>query len=74
MIYKLIAENLSSVSRMGAPTTNWTRYFNKMENAKYAAEIDFGRSIKWKMRSNDTVATSGDLQFVVYDISPVDVE
>lgn len=73
MMYKLISENLTSLGHQGSSSTvNWTRYFDGFAKAKRAAEKDYGSKIEWEHLDNYT--TSGDLNYVMYDIRSIKVE
>lgn len=59
-------------------TTNWTRNFSTPEKAKAVAEKDYakarpGEKIEWRGSKRDRI-TSGDLSFVMYDITPIIIE
>lgn len=75
-LFELTSENLSNVGGpMGTDytTTNFRKFYPSAEAAKSAAEKDYGRPIKWAKKGKHGW-TSGDLNYVMYDIVPVRVE
>ncbi len=74
MTYRLVSENLTGLGQQGSSTSvNWTRYFDNMVKAKAAAVKDYGRVIEWTGPTAHN-QTSGDLNYVMYDIKKVKVE
>jgi hypothetical protein len=78
-IYKLVSENLTNLGlTMGSEYTfpNWVRYFDSLAKAKKVAEEDFAKSSKnkitWKREKN--YIHSGDLMWVMYNITKIKVE
>jgi hypothetical protein len=83
-VYRLVSEDVTNV---GGPmgdndsSENWTEYFESIDGAKAFAEKDYAKTergrkegpIKW--REDGTRGwTSGDLSFVMYDITEVKIK
>lgn len=74
-VVMLRSENLTGLGgQMGTERTwtNWTKYFNKVDNAKNTAEADFGKKIKWKKEKCGW--HSPDLRHVMYYIEVIKTE
>jgi len=73
-IYKLVSENLTNVGGpMGRNDSfeNWSKLFYDIDIAKAHAVIDYGKAINW--HSDRNCIHSGDLKYVMYTISEVEV-
>jgi len=71
-MYELINENLSGLGGpMGTESTTECSmgHYNELENAKKAAEKDYGKKIKWEKTKKGF--RSPDLVYVMYHIRKV---
>ena len=75
-MYLLEAENLQNLGGpMGTEytTTMYRKFYRELDNAKQAAEKDYGKPIRWGHYIGKEW-TSGDLRWVMYTITLVKTE
>ena len=73
MVYRLLVEDMSTLGAMGSsPTTKSRNLYTTPEKAKAAAVEDYGSEIKWTRMRKDSW-TSGDLRYVMYSVSGIEV-
>lgn len=72
-MFSVVSENLSGLGYMGSTTsTNWQKYFRKLEKAKDFCEEEYGDKIEWV--EEEGVVRSPDLRYVMYWITPLEFE
>lgn len=76
MLYKLVSTNLSHLGTMGADTPeNFSILSEDINKLKRLAQADYGEDLAWEETESDfgTGFTTGDLNYVMYDITPQEV-
>jgi len=74
-VYRLTAENIVDVGRMGGSTyIEWEKFFTSVNKAKKYGKKAYKGANDWEWVKDGTGFSSGDLGFVMYDIKLLKLE